>query len=120
MHFARYGLSGPKFNVLVHLYMAGDCGLIQSELSKKLLVSRANITGILERLEKEELIVRTSDPADKRVTRVCLSERAASLVHTFLPIHNEYMYKVMSALDMPEKETLIKLAKKLKQGLAAL
>lgn len=120
MHFARYGLSGPKFNALIHLYMAGDRGLIQSELGTKMLVSRANITGLIERLEKEDLVVRRNDPSDKRVFRVCLTNRAFALMHAFLPVHNDFMHKVMSSLDSHEKELLISLLKKLNQGLASI
>jgi len=117
LQFARYGLSWPKFNALIHLYMTGDRGLIQSELSKKMLVSRANITGLIERLEKEGLVVRRNDPSDKRVLRVCLTDRAVRLIDTFLPVHNEYMHKVMSVLDRDEKEVLISLLKKIHKGL---
>jgi len=117
MHFARYGLSWPKFNALIHLYMTGDQGLTQSELSKKMLVSRANITGLIERLEKEDLVVRRNDPSDKRVFRVCLTNRAVTLINAFLPVHNNYIHKVMSALDRHEKEVLISLLGKIKKGL---
>lgn len=117
MHFARYGLSAPKFQVLVHLYMAGDYGLIQSEISKKMMVSRANITSLLDRLEKEGLVVRKSDPKDKRVFRVYPTERAVALIHAFLPVHNELIHNMMSPLDANEKECMISLLVKLRQGL---
>ncbi len=117
MHFARYGLSSAKFNALIHLYMAGDRGLTQSELGKKVLVSRPTISGLIERLEKEDLVVRNTDPVDKRVFRVCLTNRAFALMHAFLPIHNDYMHKVMAGLDRHEKETLISLLEKIRKGL---
>lgn len=120
MHFARYGLSEPKFKALIHLYMAGDRGLIQSELSKKMLVSRANITGLLDRLEKEDMVVRSNDSLDKRAFRVCLTNRAFALMHAFLPVHNDYIHKVVSALDGHEKEVLISLIKKLNKGLESI
>lgn len=120
MHYARYGLSWPKFNALIHLYMAGDRGLIQSELSKKMLVSRANITGLIERLEKEDLVVRKADHSDKRVFRVSLTSRALALMNAFLPLHNNYMQKIMSALDRQEKEIFISLIRKLNKGLESI
>lgn len=120
MHYARYGLSEPKFKALIHLYMSGDQGLIQTELGSKLQVSRANITGLVERLEKEELVVRNSDPSDKRVFRVRLTNRAFALMHAFLPIHNDYMHKIMSSLDREEKENLINLLTKLNKGLKSI
>ena len=120
VHFARYGLSGPKFKALIQLYMTGDHGLIQSELSKKMLVSRANITSLIERLEKEDMVVRRTDPSDKRVYRVCLTRRACALIQAFLPIHNSFMQKIMSTLDSHEKEELISLLRKLNNGLNSL
>lgn len=117
MHFARYGLSEPKFNALVHLYMAGDRGLTQSELGKKVLSARPTISGLIERLEKEDLVVRNTDPADKRVFRVSLTKRAAALMSAFLPVHNDYMHKTMSALDRQEKEVMISLLEKIRKGL---
>jgi len=120
MHFARYRLSWPKFNALIHLYMAGERGLTQSELSKKMLVSRANITGLIERLEKEDLVVRGTDPADKRVFRVRLTNSAATLMNAFLPVHNNFVHQAMSALDTHEKEVFVALLEKLKKGLDAI
>lgn len=117
MHFARYGLSWPKFNALVQLFMAGDPGLNQSELGKKMLVSRANITGLIERLEKEDLVVRKADPSDKRVFRVSLTGKAIMLMNSFIPVHNNYVHKIMSALDRDEKEVFISLLEKIKKGL---
>jgi len=117
MHFAGYGLSWPKFNALVHLFMAGEPGITQSELGKKMLVSRANVTGLIERLEKEELVARGADPSDKRVFRVCLTGKAIMLMNSFIPIHNSYVHKIMSALDKHEREVFISLLKKIKNGL---
>ncbi len=117
MHFARYGLSSAKFNALIHLYMAGDRGLTQSELGKKVLAARPTISGLIERLEKDGLVVRNTDPADKRVFRVCLTNRAVALISAFLPVHNDYMHKTMSALDRQEKEVLISLLEKIRKGL---
>lgn len=97
--------------------MTGDHGLIQSELGKKLLVSRANVTGLIDRLEKENLVVRRNDPSDKRVFRVCLTNRACALIQAFLPVHNNYMQNVMSTLDIHEKEVLISLLRKFNKGL---
>ncbi|WP_040413317.1 MarR family transcriptional regulator [Desulfosporosinus sp. OT] len=117
MHFSRFGLSWVKFNALIHLYMTGDRGLIQSELGNKMLVSRANITGLIGRLEKEDLVVRKNDPSDKRVFRVCLTNKACALIQSFLPVHNSYMQKIMSTFDIHEKEVLISLVRKLNKGL---
>ena len=116
-HFAKYGLSRAKFNALVHLHMAGDRGLTQSELGKKMLVSRANITGLMDRLEKDGLVARGGDLADKRAFRVCLTDRAAALMNAFLPVHNDTVHRALSPLNTDEKKMLISLLEKLTKGL---
>ncbi|MFZ5646570.1 MAG: MarR family winged helix-turn-helix transcriptional regulator [Bacillota bacterium] len=120
MHFARFGLSRAKFEALIQLRMAGDGGLTQSDLGKKMMVSRANITGLIERMEREGLVTRKSDPSDKRAFRVLLTDRSAVLMEAFLPVHGDYVHRTMSGLSAEEKETLISLLEKLKKGLESL
>jgi len=115
-HLARFGLSPPKFRALVELHMAGDRGLNQSELSRKLKVSRANITGLIDRMEKDGLVTRELHPTDKRAFHVALSERAEGMVNAFLPAHNDFVHRAMSGLEYSEKETLIALLGKMKKG----
>lgn len=117
LHFAKYGLSKAKFNALIQLFMIGGEGMTQTELGKKLLVSRANITRLIDRLEKEELVVRKPNPTDKRVFQLFLTDRASRLMNAFIPIHNQYIHKLMSPLDTNEKELLISLLNKLRKGL---
>lgn len=119
-HFSRYGLSKAKFNALMQLFMTGGQGLTQSELGKKLLVSRANITQLIDRLEKEGLVIRTPDPADKRISQLYLTSRASRLMEVFVPVHNQFVHKLMSVLDAEEKERLISLVEKLNKGLELL
>lgn len=117
-HLARFGLSWPKFKALVELHMAGgDPGLSQSELSKKMRVSRANITGLVERMEKDGLVARENHPSDKRAFRIRLTPRAEEMISAFLPVHNDFVYKVTAGLDRDEKETLIALLQKLTKGI---
>lgn len=120
MHFSQYGLSKAKFNALIQLYMTGGQGLSQSELGKKLLVSRANITRLIDRLEKDGLVIRQPDSKDKRVFQLYLTDRATALMNFFVPIHNQYILRLVSVLDDKEKELLLSLLSKLKKGLELL
>jgi MarR family 2-MHQ and catechol resistance regulon transcriptional repressor len=119
-HLARFGLSGPKFRALIQLHMAGDTGLTQSDLGKKLQVSRANITGLVERLEKDGLVVRHSHPSDRRAFRICLTARGGELINACLPVHNNLIHRAMSSLSTEEKEMLTALLEKLKKGFEGL
>jgi len=117
MHFAGYGLSWPRFNAMMQLYLTGGGGLTQSELSAKMLVSRANITGLIDRLEREDLVFREGDPADKRVLRVYLMDKARKLLVVLLPIRSNFIAGVMSSLKTDEKEVLLSLLEELRNGL---
>ncbi|MBL8482146.1 MAG: MarR family transcriptional regulator [Rhodocyclaceae bacterium] len=54
-------------------------GMSVGELSRYLLVSRQNLTGVLGRLEREGLIERATDAADRRARRVKLSDKGQAL-----------------------------------------
>lgn len=116
-HFARFGLSPVKFNALMQLLHAGDEGLVLSELSEKMLVSRANITGLVDRLEKDGLVFREADLRDRRIWRAKVTARAKELLSVIVPIHGDFTGTVLSALNPDEKELLIKLLEKLQSGL---
>lgn len=64
----------PRFDVLAALYRHAD-GLKMNELSRQLMVSNGNITGIVSRLVEDGLIDRIAIEGDRRATRVCLTQR---------------------------------------------
>lgn len=116
-HFARFGLSQPKFNALMQLRQAGGRGLALSELGERMLVSRANITGLIDRMEKDNLVVRETDPRDRRVFRARLTPKAQNLLDSILPIHTAFTRQTISGLNAGEKEQLIKLLQKLRKSM---
>lgn len=116
-HFARFGLSRPKFNALMQLRNAGECGLSLSELGERMLVSRANITGLIDRLEKDDLVTREVDSCDRRVFRARLTNKSMHLLKHILPLHGVFTREAMSGLTGEEKEILINLLQKLSSSL---
>lgn len=115
-HFGRFGLSQPKFTALMHLRHAGEQGLPLSELGQKMTVSRANITGLVDRLEKDGLVRREQDPTDRRILRAQITTRAMQLLEGMLPIHNKFVQQFMNVLTLQEKEQLLTLLGKLQQA----
>ena len=59
----------PRFDVLAQLYRA-DKPLSMGELSQRLMVTNGNITGLVDRLEREGKVARSHSPADRRVQMV--------------------------------------------------
>ena len=116
-HFARFGLSQPKFNALMQLRQAGEQGLALSELGERMYVSRANITGLIDRMEKDDLVVREVDRRDRRVFRAKLKPKAINLLEIILPVHVTFTQETMSGLTADEKEQFLTLLQKLKEGM---
>ena len=74
----EYDTTLPRFDVMAALYRAED-GLKMSSLSKQLLVSNGNVTGIVDRLVVDELIQRVAVKDDRRAVRVCLTQKGRTL-----------------------------------------
>ncbi|MBI1256971.1 MAG: MarR family transcriptional regulator [Chloroflexi bacterium] len=110
-HLVQYHLTASQFGVLEALYHLGT--LAQVELSRKLLLSTANITTVLQNLEKRSLICRERDTHDQRVVRVSITEAGTQLVESILPSHVATIVEDLSVLSAEEQETLGALCRKL-------
>lgn len=72
--FPAYGITDSQFNVLMILWDYRERTLRQAELAVLLVVNRASIGSVLERMERSGWIRRVTDPADRRAIHVSLSE----------------------------------------------
>ncbi len=77
--FRSYGVSSAQYNVLVLLKGSQD-GLSQVQISRQMVVSRANITSIIDKLEKKGLVKRLPDTSDRRSFRVRLTDKGRALI----------------------------------------
>jgi DNA-binding MarR family transcriptional regulator len=97
----RWGLTLPQFDVIAELERAKR-GFTFGELSRLLLVTSGNLTGIVDRLEADGLVRRKHDQHDRRVVRIVLTAKGRQLVDTIAPLHAR---DIESALAfMPRKE----------------
>ncbi|MEO9900625.1 MarR family transcriptional regulator [Nisaea sp.] len=72
-----FDVTSPQYAVLKVLFESD--GLTAREIGERLAIDGATITGIVDRLEKADLLERRADPLDRRVYRLALTERAKSL-----------------------------------------
>lgn len=119
-HFARHGLSIGKFTILMQLFVASERGLTPSEFAERAGVSRATITGLLDGLEREELIERQPYPGDRRMLTIHLTDKGRELISNLLPEHFCRTTSMMAQLTAIEKKTLIELLGKLRSGTTAM
>ncbi len=118
--FQAYGLTDVQFNVLVLLKYQCDAnaGLTQAELSRMMLVNRPNVTGLVDRLEKMDLVRREAVPGDRRSNRVVLTEVGERKVLEVEDGYYRLVHTVMSPLDTGEQRLLIGLLERVRGPLA--
>ncbi len=104
--FAPWDLSPSQFNVLNVLYGHPD-GLSQSDLSRVLIMHRSNVTGLIDRLERRELVQRTAHDTDRRAYRLFLTPAGLELIQRILPVYHRASEAVWADLDAQEAGTLL-------------
>ena len=72
----RADLTGPQLTVLKMLEGVGDLSL--SELSERIRAQNSTVTGIIDRMEREGLVVRARSTEDRRVVHIRLTEKGAT------------------------------------------
>ena len=98
---AKYNVSLARFDYLAQLYRHG--GLKMRDLSRYLMVTGGNVTGLADELEKEGLVARLADPHDRRTSRVSLTKKGQRLFDKLAATHESWivsMFGGMKAGDM--------------------
>ncbi|MCA9617369.1 MAG: MarR family transcriptional regulator [Myxococcales bacterium] len=98
------GISVAQFDALANLYV-GD-GIRQQELASRLLVTKGNVTGLVNRLVDRGWVERQPDPDDGRAHRVVLTRRGRSLAKKALRVQRGVVDEMMGALSQAQRETL--------------
>jgi MarR family 2-MHQ and catechol resistance regulon transcriptional repressor len=87
----------------------GDSGVKLNEISQRLYVTPANLTGLLDRMEEAGWLRRTGHPEDRRVTLAVLTRDGKNLFQQTYPDHTARIKHVMSGLTSQEQRTLAEL-----------
>ncbi|HMF76170.1 MAG TPA: MarR family transcriptional regulator [Bryobacteraceae bacterium] len=111
-YMADYGLSKASLNVLMLLGHGPAAGMQLHELGELLLVSRANITGLIDHLESKGYVTRSVDPEDRRARYARVTKKAEALLDKFMPVHYGKVKSMLQGLSEDEKGTLLHLLRK--------
>jgi DNA-binding MarR family transcriptional regulator len=113
----RWNLTLPQFEVLAELWRAKAGGFTFVELSRLLLVTSGNLTGIVDRLEEQGLVERVPDAQDRRVVRVSLTGKGRRATGQMLPAHAADIEEVLSFMPRNALTELSSLLGRLRDGL---
>lgn len=119
-HLTRHDLSPGRFYLLIQLARSAPSGLSPAELSERAGVTRATITGLLDGLEQGGLVVRTEHESDRRMWTVRLTPKGQERLDAMLPDHYRRITALMSQLEPEERHTLIRLLRKVSDGIPAI
>jgi MarR family transcriptional regulator, 2-MHQ and catechol-resistance regulon repressor len=113
-YFRQYDLSPGRFNILMALYNQPKHTQSLSELGDYLVVTRANITGLVEGLVEDGMLRRLDQPDDRRVVLAQLTDKAVQFLNWFTPMHHKNIKQLMSTFSPDEKRELVALCDKLR------
>jgi DNA-binding MarR family transcriptional regulator len=113
----EFGATLPQFDLLAQLYREPD-GLRLSELSRRTMVTNGNITGLADRLEADELIIREMLDGDKRVTVAKLTRRGRETFAVMAKAHESWQRELMADVDEETVATAVKLLAKVKSSVS--
>ncbi len=111
-----FDITLPRFDLMAQLERHPD-GLRMGELSKRMMVTGGNITGITDQLEQEKLVVRVPDPKDRRAYSVKLTQAGRRAFADMAAVHEGWIAELLKDISPDEKATLIGLLSKMKQHL---
>ena len=100
----EHGLTGPQVTVLKLLEGVGDLSL--SELSERIQARNSTITGIVDRMERDGLVVRRRSERDRRVVEIVLTPRGQTLARA-IPVQPMQMFaSALRSLPAEDREAL--------------
>lgn len=114
--FIKYKISESKFYVLLLLSESSD-GIALSSIGEALLVTKANITGLLNRMEKEKLVEKRVNKDDKRSVKAYITSRGSEILNLIKKEHFNLSKKIMQNISDEEKEKVNKILEDLQENI---
>ena len=97
----------PQFDVMAALERKPD-GMKMSELSRFLMVSNGNVTGIIDRLVDEKLVVRQAPKDDRRAIVVRLTAQGVKRFAAMAKAHESWVNRLLAEFDAAEANVVIR------------
>ncbi|HKS83918.1 MAG TPA: MarR family transcriptional regulator [Pseudolabrys sp.] len=115
----QFAMTLPQFDVMAALARKQD-GMTMTDLSRALMVSNGNVTGIIDRLAAENYVVRHAPAEDRRSFIVRLTPKGAARFSSVAAAHENWINELLSDFGAEQMESLIEdfdgLAERIREG----
>jgi DNA-binding MarR family transcriptional regulator len=103
-----FDMSLSRFDLLAQLDSAKD-GLRMGEISRRLMVTTGNITGLTDELEADGLVERTVDPRNRRAFLVRLTPKGKKAFRAAAKVNEEWIAEFFSVLSARDKKMMFEI-----------
>jgi DNA-binding MarR family transcriptional regulator len=117
-HLRAFAATLPRFDLLAQLDRAPE-GLAMGDLSRRLMVTNGNVTGLIDRMVAEGLVERRKAADDRRIQRVRLTRAGKAAFDRITPAHERWIAGLMAGMTRPEMAELHLLLGQLKGSIEA-
>lgn len=114
----QHDLTMPQWMALGSIGHGGDEGITHSELGGSLMLSKAPITGVVDRLERDGYVRRVPDANDRRVSRIMITAKGQKTWQEVRQTLREHAVRQCSCLSDEEQHTMIALLARLLSAVA--
>jgi DNA-binding MarR family transcriptional regulator len=103
----QFNTTLPRFDVLAALHRK-EAGMTMTALSRQLLVSNGNITGIIDRLVADGLVMRMADARDRRATFVRLTREGAQQFAVLARVHETWVTELLADIQADDAHLIMR------------
>jgi DNA-binding MarR family transcriptional regulator len=110
---SEFDITLPRFDLMAQLERHPN-GMRMGELSKRMMVTGGNITGITDQLEQEKLVVRVAVANDRRAYKVKLTAAGRRAFKRMATVHEAWIVELFSGLQHEQKNVMFDLLSQVK------
>ena len=110
----EFGVTLPKFDVMAALARR-EAGMTMTEVSRLLMVSNGNVTGLVDRLVAEGLVMRVANEKDRRATFVRLTNKGLRLFQAMAAAHERWVNEILGSFSDERSEAMVGLLDALRE-----
>ena len=114
----EHAITLAQFEVLANLHY--DSGIVQNDLARRLLVTKGNVCGLIDRLTTAKLVMRQPSADDRRANRLFLTARGRQMIAKTLPVHLAIVKESMGALPPSDLRRLQQLLGRLESSVCGM